>query len=130
MSWGGGASGLAGRGGSDAWPSKEGAHWWGVARAGLGCGPDCSQGGVTPDASTALTDGLRLVATGLDFKLAERQLLSANLFICVFKMWALLQVRRVLEKRKSHISDFLHNDQMWQQGSPSEGGVGIPNAGC
>lgn len=73
--------GVAGCGGSGACPSREGAHWWGVTRAGLGCGPGGNQGAVTPDASVALTNGLRLMVTGLNPKLAESQLLSANLFV-------------------------------------------------
>lgn len=99
-----GVAGWWGGGAAVPWPSREGAHWRGMTRAGLGCGPGGYQGAVTPDASVALTDGLRLMVTGLDPKLAESQLLSANLFVFL-KMRALLKIRRVLEekKKRSHL---------------------------
>lgn len=101
-----GGVGVVGWRGSGAWPSREGAHWRGMTRAGLGCGPGGYQGAVTPDASVALTDGLRLMVTGLDPKLAESQLLSANLFVFL-KMRALLKIRRVLEEKKKKVTSLI-----------------------
>lgn len=99
-----GGVGVVGWRGSGAWPSREGAHWRGMTRAGLGCGPGGYQGAVTPDASVALTDGLRLMVTGLDPKLAESQLLSANLFVFL-KMRALLKNQKSSrrKKKRSHL---------------------------